>query len=123
MSKRHKWGAKPTVVDGTRFDSKREAAVYVELRTLHRAGKIKRLTLQPAFLLQPAFEKNGRLVREIDYVADFMVEWAEGSIQRSASKDPTKSLVDVKGKPTDVYLLKKKLFHFKYPEWTIEEWK
>lgn len=41
-----KFGAIPTVVDGIRFDSKREAARWAELRLLQRAGEISDLQRQ-----------------------------------------------------------------------------
>lgn len=46
-----KYRAVPTVVDGIRFDSKREAARYQELKLLEKAGEIEALELQPAFEL------------------------------------------------------------------------
>ena len=120
--KRHKYRAKPTVVDNVRFDSKREAEVYVELLTLLRAGRIKTLQLQPAFPLQPAFVSAGKTIREIDYVADFMVVWDHGNGGRCAGDQ---TIIEVKGYKTPEYRLKLKLFLFKYPEWAghFEEWK
>jgi hypothetical protein len=55
----------PTIVDGHRFDSKREAARYEELRNAERAGEIRSLEVHPRFPL---------VVHGIDcgaYVADF----------------------------------------------------
>lgn len=49
--RRSKYRAVPTVVDGIRFDSKREAARYQELKMLELAGVIHRLKLQPVFEL------------------------------------------------------------------------
>jgi hypothetical protein len=43
--------AKRTTVDGITFDSKREAKRYGELRLLERAGEIRALQIQPAFLV------------------------------------------------------------------------
>ena len=48
---RHKFGAKPTTVDGIRFHSQGEAKRYQELRLLEKAGEIESLELQPAFVL------------------------------------------------------------------------
>lgn len=44
---------------------------YRELVLLERAGKISNLQLQPRFLLQESFKKNGKTYRKIEYVADF----------------------------------------------------
>jgi Protein of unknown function (DUF1064) len=44
-----KYGAKPMVVDGIRFDSTKEAKRYRELRLLEKAGVIRDLELQPRY--------------------------------------------------------------------------
>ena len=109
----HKYNAKKTVVDGIKFDSKKEAMRYKELKALERVGKIDRLELQPRFLLQDGFRYDGKAVRKIEYVADFLY--------RDLS---TFELVveDVKGVKTDVYKLKKKLFLKRYgDEYRLEE--
>ena len=109
MSKYH---SKKITVDGIKFDSKREANRYSELKLLESAGKIKDLCLQPQFTLQLPFRKNGKLIRAITYKADF----AYFDMERS------KNIVeDVKGYKTDVYQLKKKIFEYVYPDLTITE--
>lgn len=111
---RHKYRAKPTVVDGVRFASKREAAVYQQLKALKKAGDITVLRLQPRFVLQPGYVHHGRKVRPIYYDADFEVLWADGRLE----------IVDVKGfAKNPVYLLKKKMFHYLNPELEIKEWR
>lgn len=97
----HKYNAKKTAVDGITFDSKKEATRYRELKALERVGKIDRLELQPRFVLMDGFRYEGKAVRKIEYVADFLY--------RDLS---TCELIveDVKGVKTDVYKLKKKLF-------------
>jgi len=93
----NKYGAKRTIVDGIVFDSKREAARYVALRTLLRAGKISGLQLQPKYDLTVNGVKLGK------YIADFMyVE--NGSV----------IVEDSKGFKTPVYRLKKKLLKALY---------
>lgn len=107
-----KYRAIKTVVDGITFDSRKEGRRYRELRLLEKAGVIKDLSLQPHFLLQEAYSKNGKAVRKIEYIADFSYYDLE--------KD--KFVVeDVKGVKTDVYRLKKKIFEFKYPDLEISE--
>lgn len=102
---KHKYHAKKTVVDGITFDSKKEATRYRELKALERVGKIDRLELQPRFVLMDGFRYEGKAVRKIEYVADFLY--------RDLS---TCELIveDVKGVKTDVYKLKKKLFLKRY---------
>ncbi len=97
----HKYNAKKTVVDGIKFDSRKEAERYKELKALERVGKIDMLELQPRFELQESFKHKGKTIRKIEYVADFLY--------RDLS---TLELVveDVKGVKTDVYKIKKKLF-------------
>lgn len=101
----HKYHAKKTTVDGITFDSRKEAERYKELKALQLVGKIDRLELQPRFVLMDGFRYEGKAVRKIEYVADFLY--------RDLS---TLELVveDVKGVKTDVYKLKKKLFLKRY---------
>ena len=66
QKKRHKYNASATVVDGIRFDSRREAKRYVALAALVRAGRISDLQLQPRF---PLHARSGKLLGE--YRADF----------------------------------------------------
>lgn len=101
----NKYKNKKVVVDGEEFDSIRESQRYKELKLLLRAGEISNLELQPRFLLQDSFKKNGRAFRKIEYVADF--QYIENG----------KTIVeDVKGIQTDVFKLKHKIFEKVYPD-------
>lgn len=82
-----------TEVDGLLFDSKKEAARYIELKHLVRAGQISDLQRQVKFKL----EVNGEKI--CNYLADFTYTNHRG-------ENVTE---DVKGILTDVYRLKKKL--------------
>lgn len=68
----NKYRNKKVIVDDYIFDSIQESRRYKELKLLLRAGEISNLQLQPRFLLQEGFKKNGRTYRKIEYVADFM---------------------------------------------------
>lgn len=105
-----KYRAKKTEIDGIKFDSKKEAKRYIALRELEKQGNIEKLVLQPRFLLQEGFRKNGKAYRKIEYVADFMYE-----------QDGKLIVEDVKGIKTDVYKLKQKLFEKRYQDLTIKE--
>ena len=105
-----KYRAKKTEIDGIKFDSKKEAKRYIVLKALESKGEIENLTLQPKFLLQEGFRKNGKAYRKIEYVADFMYE-----------QDGKLIIEDVKGIKTDVYKLKQKLFEKRYQDLTIKE--
>lgn len=101
----NKYRNKKVQVDMYVFDSIAESRRYKELKLLEKAGKIQNLELQPKFLLQEAFKKNGKTFRKIEYIADF--KYTENG----------KIIVeDVKGIQTDVFKLKHKLFEKIYPE-------
>lgn len=97
-----KYGNHRTVIDGIRFDSKREAERWCELRLLERAGEIKELQRQVSFELIPA-QKNGK-VKPVKYVADFTYETRYGKYV----------VEDAKGVRTEVYKIKKKLMLERY---------
>lgn len=112
MSRTSKYNASKVTVDGHRFDSRREARRYEELKQMEAAGKIAQLELQPRFELQPAFRYRGEAVRKIEYVADFRyLDYERGGLV----------VEDVKGMKTDVYRLKRKLFLAKYGDGVIFE--
>lgn len=101
----NKYKNKKVIVDDYIFDSIQESKRYKELKLLLKAGEISNLELQPHFLLQDRFKKNGKTYRKIEYIADF--KYIENG----------KTIVeDVKGIQTDVFKIKHKLFENKYPE-------
>ena len=72
MAKRNKFGAIKTTVDGIIFDSKKEAKRYEKLKAMKDRGEIRKLILQPKFLLQEAFvTPDGEKIRPITYTPDF----------------------------------------------------
>jgi hypothetical protein len=87
----------PTVVDGIRFASKREATRYAHLKLLERAGAITDLRLQPRYPMTV----NGLHV--CTYVGDF--EFVENG--RTITED-------AKGVKTAEFILKSKMFHALY---------
>ena len=103
--RRFKYHNKPTDVDGIRFASKKEANRYQLLKLLERNGDIKDLKLQPRFILQEAFEKNGIKYRAITYIADFQY-----------LRDKKLVVEDTKGFRNNIFLLKQKLFEYNFPE-------
>lgn len=100
QNKPSKYHAQPVVVDGIRFDSKRETARWSQLVLLQRAGEISDLRRQVPFVLIPKSD-NGR---EIVYKADFVYR----------DKSGAEIVEDAKGVRTDVYRLKKRLMAEKY---------
>lgn len=101
-----KYHNKKVEVDGHWFDSKREASYYNELKLRQRIGEIAEIELQPKFVLQPGFKRNGKKILPITYKADFKVTYPDGRVQ----------VIDVKGMLTQQYILRKKMLLFKYPE-------
>jgi hypothetical protein len=97
MTTFRKFGNKPTVVDGIRFDSKREAGRWQELRFLEKAGHISGLTRQVPYKLFV----NSQLITT--YKADFVyVENGREVVE------------DSKGYRTPEFKLKAKLFEALY---------
>lgn len=108
----NKYNAVKTTTGGITFDSKAEANYYNELLLLKKAGIVKSIILQKDFTLQEAYTKeNGERVRAIRYRADFEVQYADGHTE----------VVDVKGKRTKEYIMKKKLLLTRYPEIDFKE--
>lgn len=83
-----------TVIDGIRFDSKKEAKRYLELKILEKAGAIQDLRRQVPYVLI----NKSSYGRAIKYVADFVYY-----------EDDKLIVEDVKGVRTPVYRLKKRL--------------
>ncbi len=108
----NKYKNKKIVVDEIKFDSKLEARRYCELKLLERAKEIKDLRRQVKFELQPSYKKNNKVIKSINYVADFVYY----DVRRGKT-----IIEDTKGFKTEIYKLKKKIFEYKYPELEIKE--
>ena len=100
-----KYYSKKVIIDGHKFDSKKEGNYYLLLKSLEKAGAIKDLELQKEFILQDSFKINKKTRRKITYRADFTY---------ITTADDKLHVIDVKGFKTDIYRLKKKLFEYKY---------
>ena len=106
VQKQSKYHAQKTEVDGKVFDSKHESRDYLKLKTMEDSGLIHNLQTQVSFELQPKYvTKDGRKIRPISYVADFVYE-----------RDGVTYAQDSKGMKTDVYKIKRKMFEYKYPD-------
>jgi hypothetical protein len=88
---------------GLKFDSLKERNHYIVLEHLQNTGQIKNLKRQVKYELQPSFKLNNKTIRAITYIADFTYI-QEGILV----------VVDTKGFRTKDYLLKKKMFQYKY---------
>jgi|WetSurMetagenome_2_1015567.scaffolds.fasta_scaffold01555_5 hypothetical protein len=107
--RKNKYNAVKTEVDGILFDSKAEAARYLELKDLLSKQEILSFERQPEFELIPSFTKNGKKIRAIKYRADFIVYHNNGTV----------IVEDVKGMITDIFKIKRKMFDYTYPELTL----
>ncbi len=101
MSKFHN---KKTIVDGIKFDSEMESHYYIYLKQLKEIGKVVDFVLQPTYLLQEGFNLNGKRIRPITYKADFKVIY----------KDGHEEVIDVKGKLTEEFKIKRKMLLYRY---------
>lgn len=93
--RKNKYGAVPTVVDGIRFDSKREARYFEKLVALQSTGHIR------YFLRQVPI----RLPGGTKLVIDFQVFLIDGSVE----------YVDAKGRETDAFKIKLREVEAIYP--------
>ena len=108
----NKYHNKKIYFDGIKFDSKKEYKRYLELKLMLKSGLIKNLELQKRYELQPSFKKNGKTIRKIEYLADFV--YYDNKLNKIIVQD-------TKGFRTETYKIKKKLFEYKYPDLEIEE--
>ncbi len=105
--KQNKFGNKHVELDGHKFASKREAAVYSQYKLLERAGKIHRLEVHPVYKLVVNGVKIGR------YTADLQYRDETGNLH----------VIDVKSKSTageTAFRLRKRLVEALYPGVVIE---
>jgi hypothetical protein len=92
---KRKYRNEPVVIDGRRYDSKREAAYCENLILLEKSGKIGGLEFQVRF---PLLGPKGEVI--CTYVADAAFYDHEQDRFR---------VIDVKGVETDVFKLKRKM--------------
>lgn len=89
-----------TVIDGFKFDSKREANIYQNLKLLEEKGNISNLQRQVPFVL---YDANKPYFRKMSYIADF-----------TYTHNGTLYVIDAKGVKTPVYKIKKRLMYERY---------
>lgn len=119
----NKYHSRKAIVDGITFDSGREAERYSQLKLLEKANKITDLALQVKFELMPAqYEetcgefytkgpkkgqpKRGKCIEKaVTYIADFVY-----------CENGRMIVEDAKGCRTKDYIIKRKLFRWRYGE-------
>ena len=98
--------------NGIILDSRLEMKYYRDvICPLEESGDIVYCELQKPYELQPKFIHDDKTVQSIRYIADFFVRY----------KDGREEVIDTKGCPDSVALIKRKLFWYNYPN-TIYKW-
>ena len=100
----NKYKNKKTTIDGFKFDSEMESHYYIYIKHLKEIGEVVDFVLQPTYLLQEGFNLNGKKIRPITYKADFKVIY----------KDGHEEVIDVKGKLTEEFKIKRKMLLYRY---------
>ena len=91
-----KYWAKKIIIDGIKFDSQIEWRFYNYFKN-HPSIKI--IELQPKFCLLDSFKYDKRIIRGINYLADFKIDYNGDYF-----------IIDVKWMETPAFKIKKKLF-------------
>lgn len=93
--------------DGIVFDSQMEMRFYRDvILPQTRSGHIKHFELQKEYILQPKFHNGEKVVQPITYVADFYIEYSDGTVE----------VIDTKGYADSCAKLKRKMFWYHYPQ-------
>lgn len=102
-----KEGIKKRTYNGVRYDSLAELQFLWEvIEPKVKSGEIIKWERQVKFELQEGFTYKGKKVLPINYIADYVIYWANRK----------RTIIDVKGKIDATAKLKKKLFAYKYPD-------
>lgn len=104
--RQNKYGNEKVELDGHKFDSKKEARRYAELKLMEKAGEIKDLELQKPYVIQPSFfDRQGKRQTAIKYVSDFTYTDKNGNVIIEDVKSPAT-------RKDRVYRLKKKMMAY-----------
>lgn len=100
-------GKEKRTYKGITYDSLTEMKFYRDyVEPKIQSGEIISCERQAKYELQPSFKHEGKTILAINYVADFVLSFSDGS----------EIIYDVKGSPDNIALLKRKLFWHRYPE-------
>ena len=107
QEKRQKYGAEKQNVGSIRFDSKKEARRFGELRIMRRSGQIEDLRVHPQFTLQEAYTtEDGERIRAIRYEADFSYRIGGVAVVEDVKSEATRK--------DKTYRMKRKLMQERY---------
>lgn len=104
-----KFRAVKIMIDDHVFPSILESKFYVFLKKNIKGLSIKSFEIQVTFELQEKFKKYGKSIRAITYTPDFKLTYSNGDV----------IYIDTKGKVTEEFKIKQKLFDFKFPQDTL----
>lgn len=103
--------------NGVVYDSRIEMLFYIDyILPRIKSGEVIDCNSQVKYELQPSYiyiDENGvnKKIKSIDYVADYVIKYKSGKTE----------VIDIKGYPDSVALLKRKIFLYKYPN-IIYKW-
>lgn len=103
-TRQSKYNNRKVTVGNITFDSYMESRYYLHLIELQKHGVVTDIQLQVPFVIQDAFVVDGKKHQAITYVADFVVTYSDGR----------EEVVDVKGKVTQTFRNKRKMFIARY---------
>ncbi|WP_088185848.1 DUF1064 domain-containing protein [Desulfosporosinus sp. FKA] len=94
--------------NGMIFDSRLEKDFYIHLLELQAEGKVFSIQLQPRYKLFNGYvrKRDGKKILPIFYIADFKVTYSDGRVE----------VIDTKGNPDSLALMKRKMFEGLYPD-------
>ena len=104
-----KFRAVKIMIDDHVFPSILESKFYVFLKKNIKGLSIKSFENQVTSELQEKFKKYGKSIRAITYTPDFKLTYNNGDV----------IYIDTKGKVTEEFKIKQKLFDFKFPQDTL----
>lgn len=104
---RNKYHNKKVTLDNITFDSDKESKRYTYLKQLENNNEITGLELQKVFELIPKQSDE----RAVKYIADFYYKTADGQ----------EIVEDTKGWATPDYIIKRKLFKYKFKDIVFSE--
>ena len=98
--KKSKYSNIKTVINDIRFDSKREAQRYIDLKIMQANNLISDLRLQVPYTLIESQKGGIRKELALKYIADFV--YYDNQLKKQI-------ILDVKGVKTPIYIAKRKL--------------
>ena len=107
--KTSKFRAVKIMIDDHVFPSILESKFYIFLKKNMKGLGIKSFEIQVTFELQEKFKKYAKSIRAITYTPDFKLTYNNGDVV----------YIDTKGKVTEEFKIKQKLFDFKFPQDTL----